>query len=376
MDLIFTKLSSLPIATQHPALLRKCRPIIQKWHDAFSASDPPLWSRMRRALPKELNESAFILEEMIQLFVQRGQGVEDGKSLPPYTIVDMCSGVGFLSMFLSHLLPPDLCSRIWAVDTLFELSDKALAGVPNDIAHDGDNNDGATSSARIHLTSDHLTSAIHPIPIRPRKANIKKGRELKQIARHCIEKAPGPTILLGVHLCKSLSVHTVRLFNTSPKACRLYLKPCCLPGKKELRRREPPFWAFDHMKDGGLGVVMLYCGEIQPSANAKDEGDASTNETGVQSAKVDVDRELKKMGREAAKEEAKEPDADVASEGPTHHRHALSGLKGGQLFQRWTDLLCDAVDVSQEGVSAEVHHCSVQQKHFQNDYIVASRCIL
>ena len=77
---------------------------------------------------------------------------------------------------------------------------------------------------------------------------------------------------------------------------------------------------------------------------------------------IDVDRELKKMGRSALEERQQQ-----------HHRHAPSGLKGGQLFKRWTDLLCDAVDTSQEGVTAEVHHCSVQQKHFQNDYIVAAR---
>ena len=368
---IFAKLSSLPIATQHPNLLAQCRPIIQQWHDTFSVSNPPLWNRLRRALPKELNESAFIIDEMMQFF--DNAAVVDSE--PPYTIVDMCSGVGFLSMFLSHLLPTDKCSRIWAIDTLFGLSDKALAGVVDaaDTSNkqDDDNNvekeeNSSDASNRIHLTSDHLTSAIHPIPIKPRKANIKKGRELKQIAKHCIDRVPGPTIILGVHLCKSLSVHTVRLFNTSPKACRLYLKPCCLPGRKELRRREPPFWAFQHMDGGGLGVVTLYCGEIQPKIDANEKGEEGVNST---EKCADVDRELKKMGREAAKQEGKE--GSELEDGKQHH--APSGLKGGQLFKRWTDLLCDAVDTSQEDVTAEVHRMHVQQKHFQNDYIVATR---
>ena len=210
---------------------------------------------MRRALPKELNESAFIIDEMIKFFDNVAVDSE-----PPYTIVDMCSGVGFLAMFLSHLLRADKISRIWAIDTLFELSDKALAGVVDAASVDTSNrqDDGHNAEKEENsLTSYHLTNPVHPIPIKPRKANIKKGRELKQIAKHCIDRAPGATIILGVHLCKSLSVHTVRLFNTSPKACRLYLKPCCLPGRKELRRREPPFWAFQHMESGGLGVVTL-----------------------------------------------------------------------------------------------------------------------
>ena len=357
VDLIYSKLSTLPIATQHPELLAQCRPIIQLWHDAISPSDPTLWNRLRRALPKELNESAFIIREMMKFFDDVEEGSEEDS---PYTIVDMCSGVGFLSMFLSHLLPPQKVSRIWAVDTLFGLSDKALAGVPAKDDEEGENT--ATqdnNSNRVHISSDHLTSSIaHPIPIRPRKANIKKGRELKQIAKHCIDKTPGPTIILGVHLCKSLSVHTVRLFNTSEKACRLYLKPCCLPGRKELRRREPPFWAFEHMNGGGLGVVTLYCGGVRPNNISEDkkEGDDVI---------ADVERKLKEMGREASREEGKG--------GTLEHHHQTSGLKGGQLFKRWTDLLCDAVDVSQDGVKAEVVHLSVQQKHFQNDYIVATR---
>ena len=366
VSLIFSKLSTLPIATQHPELLTKCRPIVQLWHDALSRSDPPLWNRLRRALPKELNESAFIIREMMEFFDDVGEGSEEDS---PYTIVDMCSGVGFLSMFLSHLLPPKKVSRIWAVDTLFGLSDKALAGVPTKDVEQGETTSSqGNDTNRPHLSSDHLTSAIaHPIPIRPRKANIKKGRELKQIAKHCIDKAPGPTIILGVHLCKSLSVHTVRLFNTSEKACRLYLKPCCLPGKKELRRREPPFWAFEHMSGGGLGVVTLYCSEVRPSNAAEDEkeGDGGGENFEKDGAIADVARKLKIMGREASKEEGK---------GDTLEYHNQpSKLKGGQLFKRWTDLLCDAVDASQEGVTAEVHHVSVQRTHFQNDYIVATR---
>ena len=91
---------------------------------------------------------------------------------------------------------------------------------------------------------------------------------------------------------------------------------------------------------------------------------------------VDVDRELlKKMGREAAKQQEGKQGSELEGE-QQHHHHAPSGLKGGQLFKRWTDLLCDAVDTSQEGVTAEVHHCSVQQKHFQNDYIVAVRHVV
>ena len=66
-DQIFIKLSTLPIQNQHPDLLDKWHPIIQLGHDTFSLSDPSLWNRMRRVIPKELNESAFIIVEMMRL---------------------------------------------------------------------------------------------------------------------------------------------------------------------------------------------------------------------------------------------------------------------------------------------------------------------
>ena len=112
------------------------------------------------------------------------------------------------------------------------------------------------------------------------------------------------------------------------------------------------------MSGGGLGVVTLYCSEVRPSNAAEDEKKGDD-------AIADVKRELKRMDREASKEEGKGDKLE--------HHHQPSKLKGGQLFKRWTDLLCDAVDASQEGVTAQVHHVSVQQTHFQNDYIVASR---
>ena len=121
------------------------------------------------------------------------------------------------------------------------------------------------------------------------------------------------------------------------------------------------------MSGGGLGVVTLYCSEVRPSNAAEDEkeGDGGGENFEKDDAIADVARKLKIMGREASKEEGK---------GDTLEYHNQpSKLKGGQLFKRWTDLLCDAVDASQEGVTAEVHHVSVQRTHFQNDYIVATR---
>jgi len=464
IEQIYIKLSKLPIQTQHPHLLQKCRPIIQSWHDQFSVSDPLLWNRMRKAIPKELNESAFIIAEMMNLL---GTADDDGDGknnattfeedtemkvkrddiggkeiqnqqlknykLQPYTIIDMCSGVGYLSMFLSHLLKKDSCSRIVPIDTLFELNDRALAGVTspqnakddgnkdhnsnneilqNKIISDDDNSqkqkqqqqftsNDFDNNSRNHLSTNHLTTPPipHPIPIHPRKANIKRSRELRQISQHIVNKSPGPTILLGVHLCKALSVHTVRLFNENERIERMYLKPCCLPGKGGLRLRDPPFWRFDHMRnngsdgdglgnrEGGFGIETLYCVEV---SNAVGNGECSGTSHGNSAGRKNNNpRALKKMGREEKKKEEREllasskqyesnnrddddEDDNIKENHELGNKKGGGGAKGNALFDRWTNLLCRAVDTtSRKGVSVETHHISVQKRHFQNKYIVA-----
>lgn len=418
---------------------------------------------MRKAIPKELNESAFIIVEMMNL-LGCADDDGDGKSnvtsfeedvamkvkrndiggkktknqrrqsnkLQPYTIIDMCSGVGYLSMFLSHLLKKDSCSRIVPIDTLFELNDRALAGVTSTQIAKDDGNEGHNldneilqnkiisdddssrkqkqrqqstpnefvNNSRNHLSTNHLTNPPipHPIPIYPRKANIKRSRELRQISQHIVNKSPGPTILLGVHLCKALSVHTVRLFNENERIERMYLKPCCLPGKGGLRLRDPPFWRFDHMRnngsdgdglgncEGGFGIETLYCVEV---SNAVGNGDCSEASHGNSAGRKNChQRALKKMGREEKKKEERELLAsskqnesnnwDDDDEDDIKENHELGnkkgggGAKGNALFDRWTNLLCQAVDTtSRKGVSVETHHISVQKRHFQNKYIVS-----
>lgn len=314
VDAIFSKLRALPVATERPDLLEVCRPIVELWHSTFESppsekSSSRVWKGIRRNLPKELNESAFIIVEMME-FVERYEGNM------PITVLDMCSGVGYLSMLLSHLLDPPKVSRIVPIDVKFRSH--------NDLRTDPHSETG-------HLSTDHFHSAIHPIPIKPRRANIKSSRELKQIKEHCIDPAPGPVVILGVHLCKALSVHTVRLFNMT-QSKRLYLKPCCLPGRKELRRKDPPFWTFEHMPGTGFGIQDLYCTDCN-AASAKKEA-----------------RTMKQESRTEAMNQ--------------------TGTQN-KFFSKWVCLLRDAADI--DNVSVEIVHCKVQAKYFQNQYVVATR---
>eukprot|EP00566_Odontella_aurita_P006712 CAMPEP_0113600290 /NCGR_PEP_ID=MMETSP0015_2-20120614/42628_1 /TAXON_ID=2838 /ORGANISM="Odontella" /LENGTH=586 /DNA_ID=CAMNT_0000508537 /DNA_START=301 /DNA_END=2061 /DNA_ORIENTATION=+ /assembly_acc=CAM_ASM_000160 len=345
IDWIFWRLSKLPIASHYPDLLKRCRPIVDAWHGEFSVSQPPVWwGRMRRNLPKELNESAFILDQIISI-------VDDYSGDQPITIVDMCSGVGFLSMFLSHLLPPSKVSRIVAVDVLFRSHNDAGSKDDRGKCEDtnnpelSENRNGAREKAKRpqtqHLPTSHLYSSIHPIPIRPRRANIRKGRELRQISQYCIEQAPGPVVILGIHLCKALSVHTVRLFVNTTKASRLYLKPCCLPGRRDLAKKHPPFWTFDRMEGGGFGVETLYCQDITDKNESLTEVAEATEETEHLTGAHDKEENRNTKPR-------------------------------GFLFSKWVKLLRDAADTA-PSVTAEIHHLPVQIRGLQNQFIVATR---
>jgi len=337
VDRIFHKLSMLPSFARYPDLIKRCRPIVTLWHDKFATENKHLWKKMKGNIPKELNESAFILDEMISVCNELPYGSD------PITIIDMCSGIGYLSMFLSHLLPPEKVSRILSIDVLFPAHN---ASTSIHSTRDGDellqqnNKVEVTEKSllpKIHLSIGHLVSEMHPIPIKPRRANIKKGRELRQISKYCVSCAPGQVIILGVHLCKSLSVHTTRLFTMNINATRLYLKPCCLPGRKDLKRRDPPFWEFVGMKGGGFGVKTLYCQEICESKEA--------------AANIEVMDDF-----------VLDPKLDN-NESNTENEDGYTINTSNKLFSKWTRLLRDAAS-SVNGVTTAIKVCSVQTKHF------------
>mmetsp|Transcript_11034 Transcript_11034/g.16901 ORF Transcript_11034/g.16901 Transcript_11034/m.16901 type:complete len:320 (-) Transcript_11034:91-1050(-) len=314
---------------------------------------------MKRNIPKELNESAFILNEVMRIRQQPGitklGDEEDNECKGPITIIDVCSGIGFLSIFLSHLLPPEKISLIVAVDILFPHHSSSSQTSSRTAADEKDDSDVERQKENRkktnHLSTSHLLDPIHPIPIRPRKANIKKGRELRQITKYCIAPAPGPVIILGIHLCKSLSVHTVRLFHSSTdNQTSMFLKPCCLPGSRDLSRREPPFWTFDGMQGGGFGIQSLYCEEIN-RPGSKDNLEVKHEAHTLELAKRDA--------RLASK---------VAEKQDVH----TSDKQSNPLFTRWVGLLCDAAN-SETGVNANINLTTVQVNHFQNQYIVATR---
>ena len=69
-----------------------------------------------------------------------------------------------------------------------------------------------------------------PIHLNTSKVNLKKSKEIKSMERGMFTNK-GPVILVAVHLCGTLSLKAVELFNTNPETRFFCLKPCCLPGE-------------------------------------------------------------------------------------------------------------------------------------------------
>jgi hypothetical protein len=47
--------------------------------------------------------------------------------------------------------------------------------------------------------------------------------------KHIFDKAKGPVIILAIHLCGTLSIKAVDMFNNNENVKLFALKPCCLP---------------------------------------------------------------------------------------------------------------------------------------------------
>lgn len=196
--------------------------------------NPRLWKQLMRPerVVKELVECAPVIAAARALV--HGHVLADGER---FTVVDLCSGKGFLSMFLSEMLPAEKVAHCVLVDKAWPLH-RASA-------------DGAAAAEPVQPRSQQINAAhIYgghdgasyfedwPVPLHTSKQNLKKPRTLRDVGEHLIDRAPGPCLLLGVHLCGTLSLKAIELFNRHPNARLLALKPCCLPNMAHADRDE------------------------------------------------------------------------------------------------------------------------------------------
>eukprot|EP00039_Didymoeca_costata_P008702 m.115253 g.115253 ORF g.115253 m.115253 type:complete len:428 (+) comp14195_c0_seq1:205-1488(+) len=196
----------LPMATKHSSLVESARDIICRWRALMPKT---VWLRIFKdnRILKELNEYLPVIAR-VNSFLRE----HFANSSEMVTIVDLCSGYGFLSMLLSEMLDAKEIKRIILIDKRWPEAGK-------------DRKDSQQQSC------DHITCYDWPIRLETRKQNIKKGREQRQLTER-IFSTDGVYVMLGVHLCGALSCKAVEIFNSNENIQFLTLKPCCLPGRR------------------------------------------------------------------------------------------------------------------------------------------------
>jgi hypothetical protein len=205
---------------------------------------------------------------------EAGGGVSSGQP-KQVTILDLCSGFGFLSMFLSEMLPAHRVKRIVLIDIQWsrkvlqkdiELGrELGVAKQEQKQSASGDivevevkkeqeqeeeqekavkGKEKAVDDRAKYISADHLTGEFYgswPIPLIASKQNLKERSNLKSMQKVIIDRAllEGDLMILGIHLCGVLSLRAVDLFNRNAARVRFFaLKPCCLPGMFHAKNKE------------------------------------------------------------------------------------------------------------------------------------------
>mmetsp|Transcript_1494 Transcript_1494/g.2228 ORF Transcript_1494/g.2228 Transcript_1494/m.2228 type:complete len:396 (-) Transcript_1494:28-1215(-) len=192
---------------------------IVNWRKRYRGN-PQVWKRIfkKDRVVKELIESAPVIE-----FVKRAmdnQG-DDEK----FTIIDLCSGKGYLSMFLSEILPKEKVDKFILVDKAWAIANKKTTTELKPHHMNWDHIYGTTVNTDGEESSYFTT---WPIPLYTSKQDLKDSCNQRQMTKHFFNKIDGPVIILAVHLCGTLSLKAIDMFNNNQ--VKLFaLKPCCLP---------------------------------------------------------------------------------------------------------------------------------------------------
>ena len=181
--------------------------------------NPTLWKRVfkKERVIKELIESAPIIAAVKQAVESSSSSTDE-----QFTIIDLCSGKGYLSMFLSEILPPQKVERFILIDKAWAIASKETKELK---PH--------------HMNWDHIYS-VDPktdesyfttwkIPLYTSKQDLKQSCNQRQMKKHIFDKTNGPIILLAIHLCGTLSLKSIDMFNNNDNVKLFCLKPCCLP---------------------------------------------------------------------------------------------------------------------------------------------------
>jgi hypothetical protein len=236
------QLTAAPGADIYADVFSDAQAAILKWRRRYRGA-PKLWRSLFKAdkVIKELIETAPVIDA-VRTIVNEAE-LDEGER---FTIVDLCSGKGFLSMFLSEMLPVERVERSFLVDKAWpphnwegpirshHISD---AHIYRERSASGDDEPYDEGGETYFST--------WPVPMHTSKQDIKKGAStLRSMERHLLKRCSGPVLVLAVHLCGTLSLRAIDLYNELSRregpgrASFLALKPCCLPRMVHAKRNE------------------------------------------------------------------------------------------------------------------------------------------
>ena len=187
---------------------------------------------------KEFIEAAPFIDAIERLVLSTE--LKDGEK---FRIIDLACGRGYLSMFLSELLPPERVERCILVDKQWPMHN--------------------LPPKQHHINWSHIYGSFKdssipynyyeswPVKLNTSKVNLKNSKEVTNMEERLFQNK-GPIVLVAVHLCGTLSLRAVEIFNRNPETKFFCLKPCCLPTMVHAKRDEI-FKGFKvDKKDSGL----------------------------------------------------------------------------------------------------------------------------
>ena len=352
------EMSTMRIATEYPDLFLRSVEVLRKWRASFPKA---VWTRVIKSgrVAKELNECAPVVARVEKRVRAMAVPADETERV---NVIDLCSGFGYLGMFLSELLDPRKVKLIVLLDKQWPMHGDAPK--PHQINWDHVYGEEASETSKAWVPA-------WPIPLRTRKMDIKQAGQLRQMETHVFQKFPGPFLLLAVHLCGTLSVKAVEMFNAHDTAAVLCLKPCCLPEWNHTYTHDN--WVFPRRQ---LDVSSSESGSVERRRVEKDETAEDSSEfskrEGVESGSAKEKEKEKPVSR--LRDAHVIPTVDVCAPGKWKNNKWIGPPRAHlrRKFELWTDHLCRAVDVPADEKSLETIEIQEDGGH-QNLFVFAER---
>ena len=158
---IDAEMRACTIYSSYTSLCEEAIVIIRKWGHRYGQSRSDIWTRFTKSkdhhvtrVVKEFIEAAPIIQRVKDNLQHQTQ--QNGVLFcdnDKVTVIDLCSGFGFLSMFLSEMLPPHRVNRIILIDNRW-----SRAALVRDIEQGNKDNFKSTRTSTSAATGDDATA--------------------------------------------------------------------------------------------------------------------------------------------------------------------------------------------------------------------------